>query len=614
MDRSVKSEIILALKKELYFGFFLITLCFFASAQKKPDWTDAEKRLIKYSESRYLTGFYSERNALPPSGKKLDILKGYARSELVQSILASIVSLGELKISTSNENGDIRTEEDYEQSSLILAEADIVGLQYETYYDEKNKEVYAFVYADISKVINYYRNIIDVNEGKIKQKISDANQFENNPDNESALREYLQCYPLFSEVREAQGLLVALGKVDAISLKKDRINSLESRMKRGVSRLMDNENLTMEELAYFFSFGLKTQVNDCEDPILFHIISFEDTGLESDFSKKFHKIYESKLVDVTDFDIRNVKNIENKEVQNFNAQLSTSYWQQNDEIKIVSTLRKNRKTIGSMQGNLSIRYFSAENIDFDPGHTEKIAQLNLINLEAVNKKLRGTYSSPLEYPLKVKVIPIDESDSTSIMADIPIKFTYADDIDEPFGPVYTTKKSIAEGHIEIIRKSKRLQIITASIDLENFLGISPVTSYYQKILNSFNVPSTTFYLSVSGIPVYINERKDDFYIIPKIKQVLSESGFEFVSDYENALMFIEVDEKIREGGSFYNQSVSYVDAKVDITDLKTGASVYSNAFNSVKGVDINHEKASIKALNNICEKLKKDIYSYLRNR
>ena len=593
---------------------------------QRPDWTYAEKRLLKYPESRYLTGFFSEREAPIPASEKWEILKGYARAELLQSILASIVSVGELKISNVNDDGRINTRENYEQSSVILAEADIVGLQYETFYDKANRDVYAFAYAGISKVTNYYKDVIDKNEKEISQKISDAKYFESRSDNEGALKEYFQCYPLFSQIREAQGLLIALGVRDDISLRKTRTNDLESDMKEGISRLTNSDNLTLEEVAQFFAYGLKIQVENPGGNVLFDVISFEDTKLESDFSRKFHKIYESRLVDAAGYDISNIKNVSKEDWDDFPVQLSTSYWQQNDKIKIITHLKKGNKTIAGVESSLSVSYLNSNGLNFNPGHLKKLELLKDIRLEAVNKKISGQYKSPLEEPLEVKIITgkdnmmEDGVDSLSVAgtpdsltgAKIPIKFTYSHN-EQSFGPVYPVG-GLVKATIDMVESKQALQIITATVDLENFLDINSATFFYQKILNSYNVPSATFFLSVTGIPVYITEDKKDFYVVPRIKQILSDNGFDFVSDYENADLYIEVDGKVRESGQQYGLSISYVDAKVNITDLKTGRNVYANAFNSVKGIDSNYEKAAVKALNGICKKLQDDIVSYLSSR
>ncbi len=588
---------------------FVMFWCFSLYAQK-PDWAYGEKRQIKYPESRYLTGFFSEYDVPVPSNEKLDILKGYARTELVQSILASIVSEGKLTITNVNENGQINTEEDYQQSSVILAEADIVGLQYKTFYDEKSKEVYAFAYAEIRKVTNYYKGIIEKNEKEVAQKISSGNQFENN-DNEGALKEYFQCYPLLNEVKEAQGLLIALGIKDDISLKKNQINRLEGDMKKGISRLMSSDNLTLEELAYFFSYGLKIQVEKLEQPVAFDVISFEDSKIESDFSIKFHKIYENKLVVATTYDVRSIKE-NDVDINQFSHRLLTSYWQQNDEIKIVTVLKKDNKTLAGVEGSLAIKYLNTNNISYIPAYLKKLDLLKHISLEAVKKEVTGIYSSELAEPLAVKVRLNDDYDSADI-ATIPIKFTYSH-TGEILGPVYPDKNNLAQVQIDFIKDKTRRQLIVATVDIVNFLEIRSATSFYQKILNSYNIPSVTFYLSVSGIPIYIEEKKDDFYIVPKIKHTLAENGFEFVSNYEKAKLHIEVDGKVREGGERFNLLTSYVDAKINITDLKTSSIIYSQAFNSVKGVANNYEEAAIKALNGICDKLKEDIILYLKKR
>ncbi|MBT31447.1 MAG: hypothetical protein CMO01_17465, partial [Thalassobius sp.] len=174
---------------------------------QQPDWTDYYQREAQYPERMFLTGFASQGNVQQDSKELFDILTEVARKQLIESIQVKIKSVAELNIQNVNSN----TYEEFKQNSVSLAEANIVGLKFETYYDKRNKEAFAFAYARKSEVITYYENLIKSNLSKIQQFQNEAAQSISSNDNKEALKSLFSCNSLFRELEESRLILTALG-------------------------------------------------------------------------------------------------------------------------------------------------------------------------------------------------------------------------------------------------------------------------------------------------------------------------------------------------------------------------------------------------------------------
>ena len=284
--------------KRFLFILILLSNAILATAQQ-PGWTDYYQRESQYPESTFLTGFASQANVQQDSKELFDILTEVARKQLIESIQVKIKSVAEINIQNINSN----THEEFKQTSVSLAEANIVGLKFETYYDKRNKEAYAFAYTRKNEVIVYYENLIKSNLSKIQQFQEEAKQAASANNNKEALKALFSCNSLFQELEESRLILTALGISEENSLKTNEANQKKLEVKNSISGLLSSKQLTLQDVSYYLSYGLSLQTEELANKVVLLAPSYRDTELKSDFSAAFTPVFENNLVNVASYNI-----------------------------------------------------------------------------------------------------------------------------------------------------------------------------------------------------------------------------------------------------------------------------------------------------------------------
>merc|ERR1712054_12341 len=116
---------------------------------------------------------------------------------------------------------------------------------------------------------------------------------------------------------------------------------------------------------------------------------------------------------------------------------------------------------------------------------------------------------------------------------------------------------VAKAFVGRITSDKKMQIIKAEIDIASFVGIDESSAYYQKILREHQVPTTKFFLNVSGLSMFITTSETNMgqqltipFIEPSLKEALSNNGFAFTTDMSQADFAIDIKANARNGNTF----------------------------------------------------------------
>ncbi|WP_020533859.1 hypothetical protein [Flexithrix dorotheae] len=575
-----------------------------------PQWTDYYKRKSAYPENLFLTGFSSQGNVADGNKELFDVLSEVARKQLIESIQVSIKSVAEINIQNINS----KTLEQFKQSSVSLAQANIVGLKYETYYDKKNKEAYAFTYARISEVIDYYKNTISSNIDKINQKVTAAEQAIAGDDKQAALKAYFECNPLFLEIEEAQFILLALKETSENAIQSNRVNELDLKVKEGKSKLLNSKQLTLDDVGYFMAYGLFLQTDKLDGAIVLNPITYQDTELESELSGVFDKVFEQNLVNVSKYQIISPGGA------GAVYSISGTYWEQADYIQVISNLKevKSGKTIASAEGILPFSWVETNKVDYIPSSIKKAEFIDYLELKAQETKMEGKVNQDLKSPIVINAI-FSGTSATNQLANLPIKFSFLGEGDKEIGITKTDRNGVGRFFAGKITSDKKMQIIQAELDVATYLGIDITSRYYQKVVQEHRIPSTKIFLNVSGLLMYITSNETNGgrkltipYLEPSLKQVLSDNGFAFTDDMSKADYAIDIQANARNGSSYDGIYFSFADATVSVTDLTTGNEEYKGSFKDVKGGGANYDRAGIAALKKISDQISKDMLNELK--
>ena len=121
-------------------------------------------------------------------------------------------------------------------------------------------------------------------------------------------------------------------------------------------------------------------------------------------------------------------------------------------------------------------------------------------------------------------------------------------------------------------------------------------------------------LSVSGLSIFLESDEINLgnsveikSITAKFKKWLLDKGFTFVDEIGEADLSMRLTVETRKGDEIYGQFIAYADMEVSAIDLKSGKEIYSNSLSNVKGIQLNYEKAGLKALEKSFEKMSESI-------
>jgi hypothetical protein len=370
-----------------FLSLFLLTFqVTYAQKEEKPRWVDYSTRNALYPTSTYVSGFASEPlNSSETEQDIQDRLKNYARVQLVEGIQVSIKSM----TATATTIEDAKTSSFFKQTSVSLSKVNISGLTSELYTDEKDKNVYAFCYAkkaDISKL--YRTNIANAKLG-IEKNIKEAEAALTTKDNQTALKNYYECYPLFRDAEEAQTLIIAFENIGAESpdLHVAALSDLKSKVNAGIKNLSTSKNNTLDDVVMNIAYGIKLQASKIEKTIRIVNFTFQESKMASSFSKRLTSSLEQKLVAqsfacTTQPIVATSGNV----VTDDSYMFSGTYWEEGENIKIIAIMREpvTGKAVASAEGLLPKAWLTAQSIDYKPSnYNEAVNNLVAFNSDIV---------------------------------------------------------------------------------------------------------------------------------------------------------------------------------------------------------------------------------------
>jgi hypothetical protein len=580
---------------------FLIICANAVFAQRNPDWTEYDRRQSLYPENEYLVGFYSETNIAQADQILFERMSSAARKQLIESIQVSLKSTSTSQIINENQ----KTQEYFKNTTLSLAKADIVGLQYLTHYDRKNKTAYGFAYAKRSEVIAYYRKLIDSKVDELSQKTKSAQSFLANSDRRPALKSLYECVPLFTEIEDAQFILMVLDKA-TLFLKIEESYRLKTEVKAELSKLLNSKDLTLDEVAFFLAYGLKVQTQVLPASLSTQKISYQDTDLLSDFSQQFQSVFEQNLIASAGIQVDQNSKL---------ASISGTYWEEGNMLKLIVTMSDAKgKSLSSAEVFLPKSFLDQKSIAYLPEALKKIAMLSEIEIKALNPLIEAKMNQKIGKPLEVVVLYKGQA-----LDNVPITFSYPDGKNVVCQSVKTDKQGSAKCSMARPLNDKKMQIINATLDLAAWVGLAPNSALIEKTGRQQTIPFARFTLKVSGLSVFMesDERNlgqplDIKIIEPTLKEMLSQRGFVFLQDPSLADLTVSISAASREGGNYQNSIYfSFVDATVSVLDMSTGEEVYKKVFVDKKGGAGNYKTAGVKAYKEIAEQVSKEMAEIL---
>jgi len=178
-------------------------------------------------------------------------------------------------------------------------------------------------------------------------------------------------------------------------------------------------------------------------------------------------------------------------------------------------------------------------------------------------------------------------------------------------------------------QSKILISKIASRDLEQTVGVklnldaisgtsgSPV---YNLIASTLNAPTAKTILKVQRPVVYLTSYekslgilKNSSQISNRLKNLLTNAGFEFSTNSQSADLLMEVTSDSEKGsisGSIY---ITFLTGVIRVTEAKEGRVIYATTLDRIKGYGLDYDRSSQDAYNKAIETLEKERMNELLN-
>jgi outer membrane lipopolysaccharide assembly protein LptE/RlpB len=163
------------------------------------------------------------------------------------------------------------------------------------------------------------------------------------------------------------------------------------------------------------------------------------------------------------------------------------------------------------------------------------------------------------------------------------------------------------------------QTVAVQVDIMSFAGQGS-SEIYPLIAKKMIVPKAIFLMRVQRPTVYISSvekslgiDKSNQQLTNKIKNYLSNSGFEFTDDKTKAELFLDVNANSEKGavsGSIY---ITYVTAVIRVATTKDNKEIYATTLDRIKGFSLDYERSSQEAYNKSIDTLEKEKLPELLN-
>ena len=205
---------------------------------------------------------------------------------------------------------------------------------------------YAFIYIKRDELKQFYAKRASELRLKINQILVSAQAAEKAYDIEDAVKKYMNTYPFYEELKEAE--IIQVGVEYAPHLSNAFTNLAKAAMGGSGNSLMSHRKVvkrveeferklitSVEDVANGIISQFSRQVNRSDSEILMDPFTYEDSMMISDFSRELHGALQKQPAWRSVDRMRGFVNVE----RTGHLQFSGSYWENGDEITVRATLR-----------------------------------------------------------------------------------------------------------------------------------------------------------------------------------------------------------------------------------------------------------------------------------
>ena len=201
---------------------------------------------------------------------------------------------------------------------------------------------------------------------------------------------------------------------------------------------------------------------------------------------------------------------------------------------------------------------------------------------------------------------------------IPLVASFEKGSGEVFPDYKTNEEGVAKILVNKITSRELEQTVGVKLNVDAISGSS--SPVYNLISKRLQVPVSQVVLKVQRPVAYMKadeksfgSNKSNYQISNRLKNLLSNSGFEFTDNKSEADLFFEVSADSEKGsvsGSIY---ITYLTGVIKVTALREGKEIYATTLDRIKGYGLDYDRSSQDAYNKALEMLEKERMNELLN-
>jgi hypothetical protein len=204
-------------------------------------------------------------------------------------------------------------------------------------------------------------------------------------------------------------------------------------------------------------------------------------------------------------------------------------------------------------------------------------------------------------PMTLQVVAEDRYGNVAPIKNFPVKTILNGAEIDTF--TVTDAQGIARIKITKIYNYKDAKSIQFKMAIEKLFAPEIKSPILQGIISTLTLPEFTIYVRLIAATAYITGTEKNLntpvsvlHIVPALKQALVDHGFQFVDNPSQADFIIKISANTVKGAKVYGLFTAFADVDVSVLNASTYKEVYREALHHIKGIQLDYEKAGLKAL------------------
>jgi hypothetical protein len=561
------------------------------------EWSSEDYRRQLYPDKDFISSYVMRSGIKSGDAESaMKLLVNTARGNLIEKIRVEVQSQSTSQL--SDINGQVS--DSYKNVTTTESNLDIVGLEVLRNYDKKRKVAECFVYTSKLKLARYYGSLIDQDLDKIRAFINESETYLKSQNLKEAYNVLSRSYKLLFEIEDARAVLLALGADNEGFYNRIRVPEVSNDFNAKMESLKKNPLMTVDDLGFILSNSIKQSFPSDGSTKKIEDITFQETGLASEFSFQLKESIQ--------------QNFQGIQEENYAFVMKGNYWDEGNLLKVSCKIVK--KNGGALQGTgmawIHKSGLKDKNTVFIPKDIGRMEEIPGMTIVAMEKNIKGTAGRGLVKELRALV-----NINGVAKQGVAVKF-----YNNGFGDVYCRSLSdvngIARCKVSKINGKYKNQVIKAELDLEKYVSINPDHPYFQNIMKNTEIPSASIPVIIEPTNVTIKSEELNFgkkldvlLIEPQVKSLLSEKGYRYTEDEDQAELVIWINAASRKGGNMSGLYFSFVDVSVSVYDNIEGKEIFKKSFKNFKGGGGSFDDAGAKAFYTAAEKVGAEIAEVL---